>query len=364
MKYKARKIIKKIEPYVPGKPLEEVARQLGIKDEIVKLASNENPLGPSPVAVQRIREILSDLNYYPDDNVYYLKEKLSSIYDVPHNFITVTNGSAELIVLAIMSHLDKTHGIVMGWPCFIIPKIASCFVEAPVKSIPVKNNYCHDFEAIISSVDGKTRILYLDNPTNPLGTMLDPDEIDHLLKKTPDHVLVILDQAYEDYLPEELKIPIKSLLEKRENLMILRTFSKIYGLAGLRIGYGISNSQIAENISKVRVPFNVNSLAQKAAIHALDDLDHIRKTKSLNDEETRFLSSELKNRKFEVLDYFANFITFNFGHDVSDVFLHLQKKGVITRPLKSYKISNLLRVTTGTRRQDEKFLTALDNFKS
>ncbi len=362
MKYKARKAIDNIEPYVPGKPLDEVARQLGIKDEIVKLASNENPLGPSPLAVAKIKEILNELNYYPDDNAYYLKEKLSSIYNVSQDWITIANGSAELIVLSVISHLDKKHGIVMGWPCFIIPKIAACFVEAPVTCVPVKEDYYHDVDCLLSSVTNSTRILYLDNPTNPLGTILDAEQIVYILKKTPDHVLVILDQAYEEYLPDGLSVSVREILSARKNLLLLRTFSKIYGLAGLRAGYGLSNPEIARNISKVRVPFNANSLAQKAAIHALDDREHVEKSKSLNASEKQFLSDELNKRNFRVLDSFANFVTFETIESAGDLFMHLQNRGIITRPLNSYRIENLLRVTTGTRKQDQKFLDALDNY--
>jgi len=364
MAYKPRDSLKNVKPYKPGKPIEEVAREFGIKEEIVKLASNENPLGPSPKAINVIENKLTDLNYYPDDTVYYLSGVIAERFNVSRENVIVSNGSAELIMLSVLSHLEQDNNLVMGWPGFVLPKIASDIMGAQVKQIKTRTDHYHDIEKILSSIDQDTVIVYIDNPTNPLGTFIDKDKTQYLVDNVPDDIILILDQAYFEYLEKDNFISHEKLLSERKNILILQTFSKIYGLAGLRIGYGIGNKELIENIRKVKIPFNVNSLAQLAAIEAFKDETHVKNTNELNLIEKKFISEGLKERNYKVVDSFTNFITFDIGADSDKFNIEMQKRGVIIRPLKPYGLQTMVRVTTGTRENSNKFFKSLDDISN
>lgn len=361
MAYKPRDSLKNVKP---GKPIEEVAREFGIKEEIVKLASNENPLGPSPKAIKVIKDKLNNLNYYPDDTAFYLSGIIAERFNVSRENVIVSNGSAELIMLSVLSHLEQNNNLVMGWPGFVLPKIVSAIMGAEVKQIKTRSNYYHDIEKILSSIDPNTVIVYIDNPTNPLGTFLDKDKILYLAEKVPEDKILIIDQAYFEYLEKDDFISHEKLLSERKNILILQTFSKIYGLAGLRIGYGIGNKELIENIRKVKIPFNVNSLAQLAATEAIKDETHVKNTIDLNLIEKKFISNGLKERSFKVVDSFTNFITFDLGEDSDKFNIEMLKKGVIIRPLKPYGLETMVRVTTGTRENSNRFFKALDDISN
>ncbi|KQC14599.1 MAG: hypothetical protein APR63_05495 [Desulfuromonas sp. SDB] len=365
MSYHARSALENVKPYIPGKPIEEVARELNLEvSEIVKLASNENPLGPSPLALKAIEQNLNSLNYYPDDLVYYLKQDLASKYQLDIHNIIVSNGSAELIMISVISHLEKGDNLVMGWPGFVIPKIASDIMGAEVKFIPTDQDYYQNVDGLISGVDDKTKIVYIDNPTNPLGTFLPPHKIKQLLTEIPGEVLVIIDQAYYEYLDPHQFISPQEILKLRNNVLILQTFSKIYGLAGLRIGYGFSRPEVITNLGKVRIPFNVNSLAQIGARAALKDVDHLNQSRSLNDQERKYIEENLANRNYKTIPSFTNFITFQCKMEGVKLAQKLLDHGIILRPLHAYGQSTLIRVTTGNHSDNQKFFAALDKLKS
>jgi len=354
----ARKPVLGIKPYIPGKPIEEVKRELGIEGDIIKLASNENPLGPSPRAIEAVKKMLNSLHLYPDDASFYLKNKLSEHLNIPVDYIITGNGSVELIHLVAKACINPGEKVVLSKPTFIMGKIESQIFEAELVELPVKGNR-HDIDAIIDALDDKTKLLYIDNPNNPLGSMLTAEELDRVVKSLPENTLLVVDEAYREYITREDFPDTIDYVRKGLNVVVLRTFSKIYGLAGLRIGYGIARPEIINILLRVRLPFNVNSIAQKAAIAALEDTEHVERSRKLVEEGKRFLYKEFEKMGIYYIPSEANFVTIKLEMDAKEINSKLMKKGIIARPLNPYGLKNYLRITIGTLEENVKFIDAL-----
>jgi len=356
---KPKSELNKISNYTPGKPIEELKREMGIRGKIIKLASNENPLGASPMAIEVLEKTISEINLYPDDTAYYLKEKLSRMVNIPAKQIILGNGSVELINNAIFCYCRKGDGVVRSDYSFIMSSISAVMNGCTLKNVKMKK-FSHDVDALVKKcTESRAKVLYVDNPSNPVGSMLNEDEIKYILKNISSDALFILDEAYNDYLDLNLRVDSSGLIKKNKNLFVLRTFSKIYGLAGLRIGYGIGDMNIIDTLAKVRLPFNTNLMAQKAASAALDDKKHIENSKKVNDEGKAFISTAIGKMGYNHIKSFTNFIMFDAGEDGGRISYEIQKKGVIIRPLHNYGLKNYLRVTIGTMEENRKFIKSL-----
>jgi histidinol-phosphate aminotransferase len=347
-----------IRPYKPGKPIEEVVRELKLRGEVIKLASNENPLGPSPRAVTAMRAALREMNLYPDDNCFYLKRRLAEKFGCGEDQIIMGNGSVEIILFAALAYLGPADNAVMSDGAFILYRIATQVAGGQIVSAPMRN-YTHDLEAMAAAITPNTRLVYIANPNNPTGTMVRKQEFDRFMARVPDGVLVIVDEAYREYIADPDYPDAFAYLNAGRNVMILRTFSKIYGLAGLRIGYGFCLPEIVGNLRKMRLPFNVNRLGQIAAQAAIDDEAHVRRSVRVNDEGKAYLYDEFRKLGLNYVPSFANFVMTDFGRDAQDVFESLQRKGVIARPIREYEFPNALRISIGTEPQNRKLVRAL-----
>jgi len=355
---RARGFLKKIQPYQPGKPIEEVARQLNLKGEIIKLASNENPLGASPLALQAIGKAAKEAYLYPDDNCFYFRKKLAAKLGLDPENIFVGNGSVEILPLATLAYLDPGLSAVCSQSAFIWFKIAVRIAAGELIEVPMKNN-THDLKGMLEAIKKNTRLVYIANPNNPTGTIVTKEEVEEFFRKVPDHVLVIMDEAYYEYIDDPRYPDSFKTFKERKNILILRTFSKIYGLAGVRLGYGIAHKEIMANLAKLRISFNVNRLSQIAGTAALDDDQHVRRGKGINDAGKEFLYEAYRKLGLFYLPTYANFIFVDFARDSQAVFEALQQKGIITRTIKEYGFPHALRITIGTDKQNRKLIRAL-----
>jgi histidinol-phosphate aminotransferase len=358
MPVEPRKALDKVKPYIPGKPIEELKRELGIENEIIKLASNESAAGMSPKAIEAIKTHIDEMFLYPDDECYYLKRGLAKHLGVAPENLFMGNGSVELILYAPLAYLSPEHEFLTSEQAFLIGKICATVMGAIFTAIPEKNHK-HDLDAILNAISEKTKIVYIDNPSNPLGTKHSRKEIEDFVYAIPDGILIMLDEAYYEFacdsdFPDSIKF-----VKENKNVLILRTFSKIYGLAGMRIGYGIAPGEIISDIRKTRIPFNINRLGQIAALAALEDTEHVQRTIRLVEEGRTFLEKQLDNLDIYYIPSCTNFITIKPGIDTKALFLEMQKRGVIIRPLGGYGIPEFVRVTIGTQKQNERFIAAL-----
>ncbi|MCX6564624.1 MAG: histidinol-phosphate transaminase [Candidatus Aminicenantes bacterium] len=354
----SRDFLKAISPYKPGRPIEEVARELKLKGEIIKLASNENPLGTSPLALQAIRKALKESYLYPDDNCYYFRKKLAERWSVEPGNIVVGNGSVEILPLATLAYLDPEHSALGSEGAFIWFKIAARIAAAELIEVPMRN-HTHDLQAMLKAVKPNTRMIYIANPNNPTGTIVDRAEVEDFFRRVPDDILVIMDEAYIEYITDPRFPDSFKYLRDGKNILILRTFSKIYGLAGARLGYGIAPKEIIASLAKLRVSFNVNRLSQVAGLAALDDDRHVRRGRAVNEAGKDYLYEAYRKMGLFYLPTFANFIFVDFARDSQIVFEALQKKGIITRTIKEYGFPQALRITIGTEDQNRKLIRAL-----
>lgn len=346
--------IRTIKPYIPGKPVEELERELGISESI-KLASNESPLGPSPRAVRALRKGMGDLNRYPDGSGYYLKEKLSSKLGVSPDEILLGNGSNEVIELAVRAFLNPGEEAVMAHPSFVVYSMITQAAGGKSVVVPLKD-WRHDLAAMASRITERTKIVFIANPNNPTGTIITRSEMDSFMRKLPDGVLVVIDEAYHEYVSSPEYPDSMKYLRQGKDILILRTFSKIYGLAGLRIGYGIAGTPIITDMNRVRQPFNVNSLAQIAALAALDDTAHIEKAKKINERGKKFLYRKLKSLKINYVKTEANFIYIFFNDDIAPMLYNeLLNEGVIVRPMGPRE----MRITIGLPKEDRRLIEVL-----
>lgn len=354
----SRDFLKAISPYRPGRPIEEVARELKLKGEIIKLASNENPLGTSPLALQAVRKALKESYLYPDDNCYYFRRKLAERWSVEPGNIFVGNGSVEILPLATLAYLDPEHSAVGSEGAFIWFKIAARIAAAELIEVPMRN-HTHDLQAMLKAVKPNTRMIYIANPNNPTGTIVDRDEVEDFFRRVPDDILVIMDEAYIEYITDPRFPDSFKYFRDGKNILILRTFSKIYGLAGARLGYGIAPKEIIASLAKLRVSFNVNRLSQVAGLAALDDDRHVRRSRAVNEAGKDYLYEAYRKMGLFYLPTFANFVFVDFARDSQIVFEALQKKGIITRTIKEYGFPRALRITIGTEEQNRKLIRAL-----
>jgi histidinol-phosphate aminotransferase len=351
--------IRDIAPYQPGKPISDVARELRMAEcDIIKLASNENPLGPSPKALAAIEKALPDLALYPDGSGYALKEVIARKYGVKHDQIVLGNGSNDVLELAARTFLAPGTSAVFSRHAFAVYPLATKAVGATGIEVPAKD-YRSDPDAMLAAIRPDTRMIFLANPNNPTGTFLPANEIRSFLQRVPPNVLLMLDEAYGEYLAADLAYDSVPWLAEFPNLIVSHTLSKAYGLAGLRVGFGFAAPEIIDLINRVRQPFNVNHLAMVAATAALEDDAFIAKSRAVNIAGLRFLCAEFEKRRITFIPSYGNFVTFKIG-PANAVFQSLLKQGVIVRPVAGYDMPEHLRVTIGTMAQNGRFLAALD----
>jgi histidinol-phosphate aminotransferase len=350
--------LKNLPTYQPGRPIEEVARELNLPaDSIIKVASNENPFGPSPLAIAAMKNVISGVNLYPDGNAFYLKQKLAAKLGVETTNLILGNGSNEIIEFVAHALLAPDDDVLVSQFCFAIYPIVAKMFGANLKIVPAKN-YGHDLPAMLKAITPKTRIVFVANPNNPTGTLAPREEVIQFVNGIPDNVLLVMDEAYIEFLNDAVDLVPLVRPGARKNLILMRTFSKIYGLAGLRIGYGIANSEFVTALEKIRQPFNINSHAQTAALAALDDDEHVRKTRQNNFSGLEIFAKAFRELKLEFVPSFANFILVRVG-DGQKVFEAMQMLGVITRPMGGYQLPEWIRISVGTPKENERCLGAL-----
>lgn len=358
--------VQKIQPYQPGKPVEDLERELGITNAI-KLASNENPLGPSARAVEAAKSVIGDINYYPDGAGHKLSLALAEKHNVNPSCITLGNGSndiLELIGRAFLSH--NSAAVYSEYSFAVYPLVVQASgAEARIaEAFPADHEtmpYGHDLNAIKHQINHLTRVVFIANPNNPTGTWFKLDELDKFLKAIAKDVVVVLDEAYFEYMPKSLQPDTQVLLKNNKNLVITRTFSKIYGLAGLRIGYSISHPDIADILNRVRQPFNTNMPAQAAALAAIVDDEHVIKSAEINANGLQQYGKAFNDIGLSVIPSIANFVAVNVNREAMPVYNALLKQGVIVRPVANYNMPEHLRITVGTLEQNERVIKALRN---
>ena len=353
-----RSFVKNIRPYKPGKPIEEVIKELGLTGEVIKLASNENPLGASPLAIKAMSDKIADSYLYPDDNCFYLKQKLSERFGVTVTNTIVGSGSVELIELIFKAYVNPGDEVIMSEPSFIMYKIACQIFGGERVAIPLKNHK-HDVETMVQRINKKTKIVIVDNPINPTGTIIEKDAMDFFIERIPKNVILVIDEAYHEYI-EDPKYPNGLDYAKRNNVMILHTFSKIYGLAGLRVGYGFGSEEIIGAMMKVRLPFNVNRIAQIAAAAALDDGEFVQLSRENNEKGKAFLYAEFTRLNLAYTPTYGNFILVDFKRDSNEVFDAAQRKGIIMRTVYEYGLPTSLRITIGSAEQNKNLIKMLE----
>lgn len=351
------KHVRGIFPYAPGKPISELERELGIAD-IVKLASNENPLGTSPKALHAAQNALSDIARYPDGNGYELKAAISERHGVSRDAIVLGNGSNDLLELASRAFLEPGCSAVFSQHAFAVYSLAVQAAGARGIETPAKD-WGHDLDAMFSGLEDDTRMMFIANPNNPTGTFIEKEKLYAFLKSLPPTLLVVLDEAYDEYLPKGLDSESISWLSEFPNLIVTRTFSKAYGLAGLRTGFAVAHPSVADMMNRVRQPFNVNSVAQAAAIAALSDTGFLERSHELNLAGMEQIVEGLKGLGLEYIPSFGNFLSFRVGH-AQGIYQKLLKLGVIVRPIAGYAMPEHLRVSIGLEHENDKFLKALD----
>ncbi len=350
--------IKSLAPYQPGKPISELAREMALDEAaIVKLASNENPLGVSPLAREAMRQVIDDLGRYPDGNGFVLKQALASRFGVAVDTIVLGNGSNDVLDIAARAFLTPNDEAVYSQHAFAVYPLAVQAIGAKGIEVPARA-YGHDLDAMLRAVNSKTRIVFVANPNNPTGTFVPWTQVESFVAALPSHLLMVLDEAYNEYLPHEVRTDTLQWLQRYPNLVITRTFSKIYGLAGLRVGCAFAHRDVADLMNRVREPFNVNSMALAGAAAALDDEDFIRRTFDLNSAGMKQLTQGLTALRLEFIPSFGNFVSFRVPN-AAGVFQRLLERGVIVRPIAGYGMPDYLRVSTGLEAENARFLESL-----
>ncbi len=350
--------VRSIAPYQPGKPIAELAREMGLDEKnIVKLASNENPLGIGPRTRAAIDAALGEVARYPDGNGYELKLALARRYGVDMASIVLGNGSNDVLELVSLAFLGPQRAAVFSEHAFAVYPLATQARGARSIAVPARE-YGHDLEAMAKAVDDATYVLWIANPNNPTGTLASPEDLEALLKRVPERVIVVIDEAYNEYLRPDLKSDSVKWLKRHPNLVITRTFSKAYGLAGLRVGYALAHPSVADMLNRVRQPFNVNSIGLAAAAAALDDMEFVARSYAENLQGLKQLEEGARSLGLEYIPSYGNFITVRVGK-AAEVYKRLLRRGVIVRPVTGYGLPEHLRVTVGTVAENDKFLAAL-----
>jgi histidinol-phosphate aminotransferase len=350
--------LKDLPVYQPGRPIEEVARELGLPaNQIIKLASNENPLGPSPLALAAMRNVLANINLYPDGNAFYLKQSLAAKFDLAPGRLILGNGSNEIIEFVGHALMGPGVEVVVSQYCFAVYPLVTKLFNAELVTVPAKN-FGHDLPAMLQAITPRTRVVFVANPNNPTGTLIAPGDLARFVGEIPPHVLLVLDEAYIDFLEERADLLPLVRGDKKPNLLLMRTFSKIFGLAGLRIGYGMGHPELVGLLEKVRQPFNINSIAQAGALAALEDAEHMRKTRLNNTRGLEFFYEALRKLKLEFIPSAANFLLLRVG-DGQRVFEELQARGIIVRPMAGYQLGEWIRISIGTPEENRRCCEAL-----
>jgi len=347
--------------YEPGRPIEEVARELGFSDadEIMKLASNENELGPSPKALIAMREAAATMHRYPDGGTFYLRRALAERLGVAPEQILPGNGSNELLELLGHVFLRPGRNIVVAEYAFVVYRLVAAMFGADVRSVAMRE-LTHDLDAMTAAVDEDTAIVFVANPNNPTSTIVRPEEIARMMRDVPDHVIVCFDEAYIEMLPPDERPDTLAYVREGRNVIVMRTFSKAYGLAGLRIGYGVAPEECVRLLNRVRQPFNVNAMAQAAALAALDDEEHVARTREMVREGMDYICEAMARIGVPAVRGAANFLLVETGNG-RQVFQALQRMGVIVRPMDGYGLPDTVRVTVGMPGQNERFVVALSS---
>lgn len=354
-----RKEIEDISPYIPGKPIEEVQRMLGLK-RVIKLASNENPLGPSPKAVAAIKKNLKNINRYPDAAVWYLKAKIAKTINVGIDNIICGNGSDDVIILSMKAFVNRLDEVIIAKPTFLIYQMAARAAGADIKLVPLTKDLRYDLKAMKKAITDKTKMIFIANPDNPAGTYVTKKELDEFLEDLPNDIIVYLDEAYFEFANHSFKdYPNGMDYLGKPNLIVTRSFSKIYGLAGLRVGYGVTSKRIVNYLDKFREPFNVNLLAQTAACAALDDKEFVRKTLKTVEKEKQSLYDSFDRMGLKYVKTATNFMMVDVEMDCAKIFERLIRRGVIVRDMKAWGFDRFIRVTVGTHEENAIFLNAL-----
>lgn len=349
----------RIKPYVPGKPIDEVKRELGVED-VIKLASNENPLGPSSAAKNAMIEAVNDMHIYPDGNSFYLKDAIAKKYHIEMDNVIIGNGSDELIKLIAETYVNPDDEVIIGSPSFSEYIFATHLMGGKIVSIPLTADYRFDLPAMIDAITEKTKVMIICNPNNPTGTMVNKQEVNAFIAQVPEHVLVVFDSAYCEYAEDDGQYESGSTYAiKYPNVIELRTFSKIYALAGLRVGYGIAAAETIAMIGRTREPFNVNSMAQAAAVAALQDIAHVEQSRKINHEGKNYLYDQFQQMDLKYIPTHANFIMVDVQRDSKEVFQALMEKGIIVRTGDIFGMPTYLRVTIGTPEENARFIQGL-----
>ncbi len=344
--------------YEPGKPIEETARELGLEpSQIVKVASNENPLGPSPLAKSAMREALEEAHIYPDGGGYRLRTAIAEATGLARENVVLGNGSNEIIELLCHTFLNRRTELIAAEHAFVVYKLMATLFGAKYVEVP-DPDFIHDLDAMVDAVTENTRLVFVANPNNPTGTMVGQEAIDRFIDRLPEHVIAVFDEAYIEF-PESAPDTLRYVREGR-NVCVLRTFSKIHGLAALRVGYGMAPPHLADLLQKARQPFNVNAIAQAGALAALSDKDHTRRTLTTNREGMAFYEQALRERGLEYVPSHANFLLVKTGNG-DHVFQEMLKQGVIVRAMSGYKLPDWIRISIGTMAQNERVIEVLDS---
>ena len=354
----AHEHVLKLVAYEPGKPVEELAREMGLQpSEIIKLASNENPLGPSPKALAAMREALDRAHFYPDGGGWALRGALAEKLGLQRENVVLGNGSNEIIEFIGHALMRPGVDVIVSQYSFAIYPIMAKLFGANVITVPAKD-FGHDLKAMVAAITPNTRVMFVATPNNPTGTLSSKGELAELVNQVPPHVMLVIDEAYIEFLKDP--VDFLPLIRRGDfpNILLMRTFSKIFGLAGLRVGYGIGHPEVIAALEKIRQPFNLNLPAQIGAMAALDDLDHVMKTRALNQAGLDFYELAFRKLGLEFIPSAANFILVKVG-DGQKAFLGLQQRGVITRPMVGYGLPEWLRISVGTGAENERCIAAL-----
>ncbi len=342
-----------LKPYVPGKPISETQRELGL-ERCIKLASNENPLGPSPKALAAATRALQHINDYPDGGAYALKQGLSRFLDVSSDMLIVGNGTNELIEMLIRTFIRPDENLLYIQGTFIAYRLCAEAAGVAIKDVG------NDLDAIIAAIDEKTKMVFIGNPNNPTGSYINKKDLEYFLGKVPCDVIVVLDEAYFEYATAPDYPNGLAFLSSHDRLVVTRTFSKCYGLAGLRVGYAVAQPELIDYLNRGRQPFNVSSIAQEAALAALDDQEHVKRSVAMNAQEMQRVVPALESRGLKVTPSQGNFVLVDFHQPAHDVFQKLLHQGVIVRPMAGYGFATSQRITLGTPEQNDMLLHAID----
>lgn len=357
-KIQPRKSLQQIQPYSPGKPIWEVQKELGL-DRVIKLASNENPLGPSPMAIEEISKSINGINRYPDADATHVKEMISKQLHVQTQQLIVTNGADELITLISEAYLEEGLEIIVPSPSFSEYDFGAHVMGASVVAVPLGENYEYDIEAILSAISERTKIVYICSPNNPTGTYLAKAKLQQLLDSVPEQVLVVFDGAYSHYAKAEDYTNGLEFVEQGYPIIVLHTFSKIYGLAGVRIGYGVASQEIVKDILKVKEPFNVNTIAQVAATAAIADEKHVNDSQAMNENGRNQMYEAFSKLGIHYIESMSNFVLVHIGPNAKHVYEQLMAKGIIVRYGGIWGLTEHLRISVGTTEENEILLETI-----